>query len=126
MWPDWALVDGRKVQVGFELELCEACPTATERSSTVSAYQDWAATFDNLKRIARAIVPRGNAVATAQLLPYDHSLHESPRRGFRPEVTLTIRIRHSNGSDEPVDDCEKSYLRLMEQRLSERGIQRVN
>jgi hypothetical protein len=116
VWPDWALVEGRKVQVGFEVDLC-ADAEGLGGEPCVGIYEE-------LKQIATAVLPRDAGEAEFDVLPFDNSFHESPRRSFRPEIVLALRILHRRGFDRPLDDCEKQCLRQIEATLKQLGLTR--
>jgi hypothetical protein len=52
----------------------------------------------------------------------DNALRETPKRRFRLEVVLGIRILHRHGFDQPVDECEEVCLKEMRQKLKELGV----
>src|SRR5215472_9504718 len=111
VWPQWAMVEGRKVQVGFEVDLCAATRNEPDPGQ-----------FENLKELAASILPRDQSTTGFEILPFDNSIHESPRRHFRPEVVLGVQIVHKHGSEQPVDDCEQQCLHDLEGRLRKLGI----
>ena len=113
VWPDWAITDDKRVQVGFELDLCGTCESAMG-----------AARFDELRHIAESVAQADSPDVTTELSPYDSSIHQSSRRQFRPEVVLSIRILHRKGFDRPVDDAEEDCLQRVESRLKRLGIPR--
>ena len=49
----------------------------------------------------------------------------TPRHGFRPDVTLTIRIVHRDDYREPTDECENTCLVEMERNLTALGARRA-
>ncbi len=116
VWPEWAIVDGRRVQVGFELDLCAAAPRDDPDPSR----------FDNLKELADSVLSAAPVKADFAILPFDNSIHESPRRGFRPEVVLGVHIAHQHGEDHEVDAIEQQFLHDVERRLRELGVPRAN
>ncbi len=123
VWPDWAHVQGRRVQVGFEVDLCATCEARAPAGAR--EYERWVDTFDGLKHLAKSIMPPDCGEVEFELLPYDNAVHESLRRGFRPEVVLAIRIvRRCQLA--PVNGCEERCLRQVENRLKELGIPRAN
>jgi hypothetical protein len=115
VWPEWAMVDGRRVQIGFEVDLCAAARDEPDPSQ-----------FEQLKELAASVLTGDQSTTDFEILPFDNSVHESPRRGFRPEVVLGVQILHKHGSEQPVDDCEQQCLRDLEHRLRKLGIPRAN
>ena len=118
VWPDWALVGGRKVQVGFEVDLCADAEKFGDRPC-VGIYEE-------LKQVAMAVLPQDAGEASFDVLPFDNAFHENLRRGFRPEIVLALRILHKRGFEQPLDDCEKRCLRQIESMLKELGLKRAN
>ena len=116
------LADEGARKVGFDLELygthshgetrltpgCELCKS----------------TFADLKQIASWIMPTELRASEYQIEPFDYSLHASPKRRLRPEVTLTLRITHREHKKDPVDECEVRCLKEMEEKLRQLGIHR--
>ena len=118
VWPDWALVEGRRVQIGFELDLCANVERPGE-GPCVEIYEE-------LKQIAMSVLPHNPGETEFDVLPFDNSLHENVRRNFRPEIVLAFRILHKRGFDKPVDNCEKDCLRQIESKLRQLGFRRAN
>jgi len=116
VWPEWAIVDGRRVQVGFEVDICAAA-----RHDYPEAGQ-----FENLKELASSVLPTDQAAPDFEILPFDNSIHESPRRGFRPEIVLGVHIVQKRGVDQEVDEREQQFLHEVERRLHKLGVPRAN
>ena len=117
IWPEWAIVEGRKVKVGFELNLCAAA--APGHSPGVE-------TFERLKELAISVLPAGMAATDFEILPFDSSIHASPHRRFRPEVVLQVRLQHKRGFDQQIDESEQQCLRVTESQLKKFGVRRAN
>jgi len=111
-----------RIQVGFELDLLgihyhpEHHPTPGCDES-VNVYND-------LKKIAKWIVPTEERESKYDIGIFDRSIHSSPIRKLRDEVTLTLKILHRQGFDRPLDACEVDCLKEMEQKLKELGAQK--
>ncbi|MCS6806151.1 MAG: hypothetical protein RMM98_15115 [Acidobacteriota bacterium] len=122
VWPEWLMVGQTRRQVGFEVELCgvHQCQAAGESPPCRHGYQ----TYDQLKRIAQWLIAGSASTARCQILPYDAAVHQSPRRRFRPEVILTIKIlhRHDHRFDAPVDHDEELCLKHLREKLAAIGI----
>ncbi len=54
-------------------------------------------------------------------LTKQQALRYSAVRGNRPDVTLSVKIVHRRGFDQPVDDCEMRCLKEMKAHLAELG-----
>lgn len=118
VWPDWELVAGRKVQVGFEVDLyAEAAGLVDEPCAAI---------YEELKRIALAALPGDAGEADVDVLPFDHAFHESLRRNFRPEIALALHVLHRRGVGQPLRECEKKCLAGIEYALQELGVKRAN
>jgi hypothetical protein len=116
------MVKGQKVKVGFLLELsgihgydgvhirpgCEHCQRA----------------FQDLRRIAEWIMPKQERPSYYDVQPFDNALRRTPKRKFRQEVVLGMRILHRHGFDQPVDACEELCLKEMQQKLEDLGVRR--
>ena len=118
-WPELLLADNRQRQVGFELEL----------SGTLNAGQhpiwpeesECQRIFEALNAVAEFILPPEGRPSMYEITPYEHALHYSAARGYRPDVTLSVKILHRHGFDQPVDDCEVRCLGEMKERLKQLG-----
>jgi hypothetical protein len=53
--------------------------------------------------------------------PYEQALRYSKARALRPDVTLSVKILHRRGFDQPVDQCEVRCLEEMRQHLKHLG-----
>lgn len=120
VWPEWLMVGQTKRQVGYEIELCGMQESRAERNGPGHGYQ----TYTQLKRIAQWLIAGNTTAARCQMLPYDQALHRSPRRRFRPDVILTIKIlhRHDHRFDAPVDQCQELCLKQLREKLAALGI----
>ena len=119
VWPEYLVVGGKERQVGFELELCgthqpgtehigPGCPACRRIYSALRSVADW-------------ILPQDERPSRYEIGPYDQAIRYSAVRGNRPDVTLSMRIVHRTGFDQPVDTCEVRCLKEMKQRLAELG-----
>ena len=119
-WPESLMVNGQHVKVGFLLELngihghdgdhirpgCEHCQR----------------TYEDLRQIAEWIMPKEERASYYDVEPFDRALRQTPKRKFRQEVVLGMRILHRHGFDQPIDECEKRCLKEMQQKLAELGV----
>lgn len=122
VWPAWLMVEQTKRQVGYEIELCGVHQCHAEG--------DWlpcehpCQTYNQLKRIAHWLITGNTTTARCQIQPYDEALHRSPRRRFRPDVIVTIKILHRGDHrfDAPVDHCQELCLKQFCEKLAALGI----
>lgn len=120
VWPENLVSNGQVVKVGFALEIegthehpdskvAPGCPHCQE-------------VFNGLQRIAEWIMPAEGRPTTYEVQPFDRAIRYSPKRKRRPEISLTIKIIHRQGFDQPVDECEQMCLKEMRQKLAELGV----
>lgn len=120
VWPETLLVNGQRVKVGFELQLYGSHQHGkTEFSPGCRLCVE---TFEDLRQIAERIMPKEERLSLYEIEPYDRSLHLEPKRKFRPEVALTMKILHRHGFDQPVDQCEERCLKEMKEKLEQLGV----
>jgi hypothetical protein len=124
VFPDYLLVDGEPRKIGFELELFGTHDHGNSRMTP--GCKVCVDTFADMRRIAEWILPREPRDSTYEILPFEPTLHETPKRRMRPEVALSILIEHRHKFNEPIDDCETRCLREMEKKLRELGVRRGN
>ena len=119
-WPELLLASKRQRQVGFELELSGTLDT--DQHPGWLRQTECRRIFDALHAIAEFILPpEGRPSSMYEITPYEHALHYSAVRGYRPDVALSVKILHRDGFDQPVDDCEVRCLREMTERLKQLG-----
>jgi hypothetical protein len=120
VWPEYLMVQGKRVQVGFGLELSGTHGHGSGR--VLPGCPKCEQIFEVLRQIAEWIRPQEGRPSRYDIQPFDRSLHEAPKRGFRPEVALTLKILHWQGGDLPVDPCEGLCLKEMRGKLAELGV----
>ena len=118
VWPAWSVASGPRRQVGFEVDLCGGVEQPAAGART--------AMYNELKRIAESVLPGDMGDVRVDVMPFDNSFHESPRRGFRPEVVVEIEITHSRAFEQPANAAEERCLRELEKGLAQLGVRRVN
>lgn len=118
VWPHYEIADGKRVIVGFDVELYGTHDHGAPRLSP--GCRLCTETFADLRRIAEWILPKEQRPSQYDVAPFDQSLHASA--GGRFEVLLTIRIEHRRGFFDPVDACEERCLKEMQQKLVELGV----
>lgn len=118
VWPEYSVIGPMRQQVGFELELLgsdksvgeydPSCPKAAEIHATLEA-------------VAQGILENDKQVRV-QIDRSSQSLSYSPARGNRPDVTLSIKILHREGAENPVDEGERTYLEHAKAHLRHLGV----
>lgn len=116
--PHYEMNEGKRVMVGFDLELHGTHDHGTTRLSPgchlcMETYQD-------LHRVAECVLPKEQRPSEYEIPPFDASLYASSNGTF--EVVLPIRIQHRHHFFEPVDGCEERCLKEMQGELAELGV----
>ena len=121
---EWSIAEGKKISIGFELDLCGVnAHVGTGSDHAVPGCSHCARTYEELREIAEWILPREERPSRYEIRPFDRALHIAPAKRFRrSEVVVTIVILHRSDFNRPVDDCENRCLTEMRQRLSQVGI----
>lgn len=124
--PEWSISEGRKIQIGFELELCGINSHVVENESRrhpVPGCSLCFRTYGEIRQIAESILPREERPSRYEIQAFDRALHIAPhQRQRRSEVVVRIVIMHRRDFNRPVDDCESRCLKEMRERLSQLGI----
>jgi hypothetical protein len=118
VWPHYEIAMGKRVVVGFDLELygthdhgktrlIPGCPLCQE-------------TYADLRLLAESVLPKEDRPSKYDIPPFDSSLRESASGVF--EVLVAIRIEHRHGFFDPVDACEERCLKEMCEKLTELGV----
>jgi len=118
VWPHYEVTEGKRVVVGFDLELYGTHDHGNTRLSP--GCHLCAETFADLRRVAQWILPKEERPSQYDIPPFDQSLHASASGRF--EVAVPIRIEHRHGHFGPVDDCEERCLKEMQEKLAELGV----
>lgn len=119
VWPDEWFVDGTKRTIGFAIELCGTHEPGTLHISPGCEHCRPVQTA--LKEIANSILPREERPSMYDIDINNQALDYSPAHGNRPDISLTIQIRHRGIIERPVDECEVRCLQEMEQSLKDLG-----
>ena len=119
VWPEYLMVGGKQQQVGFELELSGTHESGTEHVSP--GCPACRHVYRALLSIADSILPKEERPSRYETGAYEQILRYSAVRGNRPDVTLSVKILHRRGFDQPVDPCEMRCLEEMKQRLRQLG-----
>jgi len=120
VWPEYLMVGGNKQQVGFELVLAGAHEEGTHPTPGCPKCVEL---FQHLKEIANWLLPNMERQSMYEIETYDSSIHRAVKRKLRPEVTLSLKILHRRGYDQPVDACELECLNEMQDKLKSIGAQ---
>ena len=119
-WPEEMMVDGKRRQIGFELELSGTHPPEVKNPNPGCHYCQ--EIFSALSEIAAYILPSKSDRPSEYVIgSYEQSIRYSRKRGSRPDISLTIKIIHRQGFG-PVDECERRCLAEMEKRLAALGV----
>ena len=120
--PDWSITEGRKVQIGFELDLCGVSSNDKCLHPVPGCPYCWGA-YDEIREIAESILPRDERPSRYDIQGFDRALHMAPSsRRRRMEVLVRIVIMHRRDFNRPVDDCESRCLKEMRENLAQLGI----
>ena len=119
VWPEYLMSSSGRRQVGFELELSGTPEFGSGQESPGTP--ECRKVYVALHAIADWIFPKEERPSMYEIEPYEHALHYSSARSNRPDVTLSVKILHRSGFDQPVDACEVRCLQEMEQRLIQLG-----
>ncbi len=124
VWPERSVAAGRKIQIGFELQLCGTnSHVAAGEHQPVPGCEYCHSTYEDLRKIAEWILPPDERPSRYEIGAFDRSLHVAPHsRQSRSEVVLTIHILHRADFNRDVDDCENRCLTEMKGRLKQLGI----
>lgn len=118
VWPHYEMAGGKRVLVGFDLELYATHDHGSTRLSP--GCRACVETFADLKRIADWILPKEPRNSQYEIPPFEPSLRASGSGPF--EVVLPIRIEHREHFFDPVDECEERCLREMQAKLAALGV----
>lgn len=109
-----------RVKTGFDLELYGTHDHGL--SNLTPGCESCLETYRQLRRIAEWILPKEQRPSVYEIEPFDQSLYSARAAKPRFEVKLRIGIRHRDGWDLPIDECEKQCLDEMRVKLGEIGI----
>lgn len=118
VWPHYEMNDGKRVMVGFDLELHGTHDHGTTRLSP--GCHLCTETYSDLHRIAEWMLPTDQRPSQYDIPPFDASLYASAKGAF--EVVVPIRIEHRHNFFDPVDGCEERCLKEMQGKLADLGV----
>lgn len=126
VWPERSVLEGRRIQIGFELQLCGVNSHAAEvegSSHPVPGCAQCLRTYQDIRQVAEWILPNKTQPTRYEIQAFDHSIHIAPhKRKSRNEVVVTIHIMHRHDFNRAVDECEDRCLKEMQLRLRDLGI----
>ena len=125
VWPERSVAEGRKIQIGFELQVCGTNEHLATKGTQqpVPGCDHCLCTYEDLKQIAEWILPREERPSRYEIGGFDRSLHIAPHsRQSRNEVVVPIHILHRSDFNREVDECENRCLKEMRGRLNQLGI----
>lgn len=117
--PVFAVTDGSRRRVGFELELRASHGPLTDRPKPDCPHCH--ELFRGLRSLAVAVLPRDVRASRYEIGPYDHALHLDPSRRFQAEVVLKIQILGRQDYFHPEEACEERCLQEIERKLKHLG-----
>lgn len=120
VWPEYVVV-GREIRkVGYELELLGSHSSDSHHLDPTCPMCERVRA--SLLAIAGNIVPRPGTSVRYEIDAHSQSIMCAPRLRNRPFVTLSIRILHRHGFDQPIDACETNCLKQIRGHLEELGV----
>jgi len=120
LWRLQQLVEGRRVQIGYELELTALCP----RSGLSGACCDDAEIWERLATVARRVAPEHDEELELEVEPFDASYRCGPDTSWAPAVRLIAQVVHRDRYFEAVDAEDRRILGDVEDRLAALGVHR--
>lgn len=119
VWRHWEIYDGKRVLVGFDLELHGTHDHG--HTSLTPGCEHCQSTYRDLRSLAERVLPTEERPTGYDIEPFDNALHSEARGP--DEVVLVVRIHHRKSYFDPIDDCEERCLKEMEDRLRSFGAQ---
>jgi hypothetical protein len=119
VYPERVGIRGKTRTVGFEMVLSGIHTPGTGHPTPGCVLCKEA--FADLERVARWIIPREERASVHQIQMYQAAIRRAAQRHHRPEVSLSLKILHRQGYEEPIDACERRCLNEMEARLKMLG-----
>ena len=117
--PEIVMRGSERVKVGFRVHLWAVHPK--DARALPGCPKCWELVGD-LRRIAEGVVPPDDRPSRTELAPFRPALYDSRVVPNSDEVSVTIRLLHRDGYDNPVDRCEERCLKEIRSRLIALGI----
>jgi hypothetical protein len=118
--PEFAVCGGELTPIGFVIELSAVHDHPAHPPSP--GCSECAPVRAALHRICLAVLPRGEHASWYDV-HVGSALESDPRHGGGPELTATIEILHRGTVNRPPDECERTCLAEMRNRLAQLGAQ---
>jgi len=122
VWPERRVFTGEMKQIGFEIDLNGDHDEPRHRPTP--GCDECEHVYRALVEIATFALPKGEHASRYEVQRFDRALR-NPTRASPGYVTLTLRILHREGYDEPPDDCERECLAEIESKLTALGARAV-
>lgn len=120
-WPAYEIVDGERVHVGYDLELCGVHASDHDGTSTElrPGCGRCLAVWRDLRAVADAVIPPETTGSDYRIRRFDSSWHFDGRMlsGGPIRVQLIVEIRNRAGGLAPEIDCERRCLERMTEDL---------
>lgn len=128
-WNEYEMVEGVRTHTGYALRLCGANEehySDTGRGAVrhpVPGCPVCRATYSDLVRVARWILPKEQRDSQYIIEPFDSAFHIAPNtRHCREEIVVTIQITHRDDQRLQADECENRCLKEMIEKLRQLGV----
>jgi hypothetical protein len=119
VWPERQVFSGETRQIGFSLELLGRHDHP--RHVPYPGCDECVIAFAALRRIAKAVLPRGEHATRYEVQVYDRTMtYPQPKTG-EGLVKLIVKLLHRSGYARPPDPCEIQCLEEIECRLAALG-----
>lgn len=120
VWPEMQAQAGKAlVQIGYHLQLFGVHDHP--KRVPMPGCEECRLVYGDLRNIAEWITPRAETVSQYEVQLFDSKLRYARPRGYREEVSLSLKILHRGQLSAPVDECETKCLHAMERQLAELG-----
>lgn len=125
-WKEYAMIEDVRTHTGYSLRLCgeNALHSGSyAHGHPVPGCAVCRATYDDLVRIARALLPTDARESQHKIEAFDFAFHIAPQsRRRREEIVATIRISHKDRPDRLAGECQDRCLTEMCRKLKAFGV----
>jgi hypothetical protein len=128
-WNEFEMVNGVRTHVGYSLRLCGENDERTDDDNPrggghpVPGCACCRATYDDLRRVAKWILPKTKRASQYKIESFDYAFHIAPKaRNYREEIVVTIQILHCCNPNLPADEGESLSLKEMCGELKNLGV----
>jgi hypothetical protein len=119
VWPERQVFGGETRQIGFSLELFGRHDHPNHEP--YPGCDECVVVYAALRRIARAVLPRGEHATYYDVQAYDRAMTYLRPASGEGLVKLVLKLLHRRGYGQPPDPCEIECLREIECRLAALG-----